>query len=516
MQARFLLAVFLCAGCSCGSPVMPADGGGLPDGGRADASVVLPCAADTECADIDYCNGTERCLPGDPAADARGCVAGMDPCTTGQTCDEDLERCVDDTCPPDGDGDTITTCEGDCDDTRNDIHPGATEICVLPMPGAVDSTDEDCNPMTFGFVNADGDGAVSASCFNIDERTGMRYGGTDCDDSNPSVSPLAAEQCDGPDGVDENCNGSRDEGCACSPEGSTRPCGMDTGECTTGVEQCTASGWGTCSGTPPTVETCNHLDDSCDGMTDEGVGIAPCSTTFSTFDCFGATACADLSARVAGNQSPRAAYGRGFLGDFGRSNRFTATVRLTDTTANANSAAGNVALVVSPNPGVGAESTGCTPGDLFCGLGDGLPDLNPGESGVAALLASGQLLILLARRSGRWEMLSPSAVAAVASTWASEPCLTIPTAGADYTLELSNNGGSFTASVSRPGCGTAVTVTATDNSLWDSLYGFSQPFPRYRVGLNVDADGELYAQRISLGVQRRTAGSDRNNCVACL
>ena len=47
-----------------------------------------PCDDDSQCDDGVFCNGAETCVGG-------ACVAGTDPCTAYQTCDEDNDVCVD-------------------------------------------------------------------------------------------------------------------------------------------------------------------------------------------------------------------------------------------------------------------------------------------------------------------------------------------------------------------------------------------------------------------------------------
>ncbi len=83
-----------------------------------------------------------------------------------------------------------------------------------------------------------------------------------------------AETCNG---ADDNCDGVLDEGCGCTP-GAMQPCGDDrqsavgVGVCTSGVSVCTSEGrWGSCTGAVgPREETCNQVDDNCDGQVDEG------------------------------------------------------------------------------------------------------------------------------------------------------------------------------------------------------------------------------------------------------
>lgn len=87
-------------------------------------------------------------------------------------------------------------------------------------------------------------------------------------------------------GVDDDCDGLVDEGCACVP-GETLPCftaGADrrgVGACRDGLARCTElAAWvgNECRGaTLPSTETCNGLDDDCDGATDEG--LARCATS---------------------------------------------------------------------------------------------------------------------------------------------------------------------------------------------------------------------------------------------
>jgi hypothetical protein len=82
----------------------------------------------------------------------------------------------------------------------------------------------------------------------------------DCDDHDAHRFPGNQETCDG---VDNDCDGHVDQGL-------TRACGTDVGECIAGTQTCSAGDWGSCVGSvAPVPESCDRLDDDCDGSVDE-------------------------------------------------------------------------------------------------------------------------------------------------------------------------------------------------------------------------------------------------------
>lgn len=84
--------------------------------------------------------------------------------------------------------------------------------------------------------------------------------GTDCNDNNAAINPVASETCDN---LDNDCDGSVDEQI-------TLACGSDMGTCRKGVQTCNAGNFGSCEGsTNPTSEICDGRDNDCNGVVDE-------------------------------------------------------------------------------------------------------------------------------------------------------------------------------------------------------------------------------------------------------
>ena len=165
----------------------------------------------TDCAVEDCDDTNQNIYPGATEI----CGNGVDEDCNGSdlACDE----CID----LDGDGyGEGTACDGaDCDDTNPAIHPGANEICGNGIDEDCTGDDSDCD-----CVDLDGDGyGAGTECM-----------GADCDDTDGSVHPGATEICG--NGVDDDCVGG-DETCqtvACTSDancGNDQLCDQGTGNC---------------------------------------------------------------------------------------------------------------------------------------------------------------------------------------------------------------------------------------------------------------------------------------------
>lgn len=173
------------------------------------------------------------------------------------------------------------TVDTDCDDTNPAAYPGAAEILD-------NGVDEDCSGADEITCFVDGDldtfgapGTSTTDPLGLCTGAGLSPNDLDCDDVDPAINPNAVEVPDNT--IDEDCSGT--DAITCFVDGD-----LDNfGTATTGISpggSCTDPGFSAldtdCDDAvittyPGAPETCNAVDDDCDGSRDPTGTCAGCS-----------------------------------------------------------------------------------------------------------------------------------------------------------------------------------------------------------------------------------------------
>ncbi len=192
-----------------------------------------------------------------------------DPDDYGPACEQPSGRVVDDS---------------DGDDSDADVNPGATESCSGvddDCDGLVDDDDSSVTGRDMWYADSDGDGYGDAADHSpgCEAPSGYVADDSDCDDGDAEVHPAATESCSG---VDDNCDGlvdDDDSGVTGVHTWYADSDGDGYGDEDSTWESCTrpsgyASNPSDCDHSdaavnPAAAETCNSVDDDCDGLVDD-------------------------------------------------------------------------------------------------------------------------------------------------------------------------------------------------------------------------------------------------------
>ncbi len=218
-----------------------------------DASGAAPVCVLVACAPGFVAYGDKSCI----SEDAQLCQ----PCSSDAQCFGDGSRCV-----QVSETDPRTFCARDCSEAG-----GLSTTCPAGYAcTALEDGSEQCLPESESCDCTAGNAGQTKACLATND-VGTCFGVETCDPAVGWTGCTAATPADEVcNGVDDDCDGFVDEDL---PTGG--PCQVDNdfGTCA-GTLVCGGAAGMVCDAATPAAETCNGLDDDCDGEVDEGFAVA--------------------------------------------------------------------------------------------------------------------------------------------------------------------------------------------------------------------------------------------------